>query len=134
MEKRLQNLPAFDRQALEKRIGGWKGLSSGPGSNRTVIEWSVGTGPRCFLYPAADRKAGINLLDAMGVNTTDERYADWLEFDYVPQVVATVQAQGQNPQVICTDQRPIQVMRARRRTLASNGLAKVAMGGAPNKH
>ncbi len=134
MEKRLQNLPAFDRAAFEKLAGGWKGMSSGPGSERCVIEWSINTGARCFVYPAAKRAAGDNILANLGANDTDERYADWLEFDYVPHVVDAAKSLGLNPQVICADLRPIQIQRARRRALASSALAKVAMGGKVAAH
>jgi hypothetical protein len=134
MEKPLQNLPAFDRAAFEKLTSGWKGMSSGPGSERVVIEWLTQTGPRCFVYPAAKRVAGDNLLASIGANDTGERYADWLEFDYVPQVVEAARALGLNPQVICADLRPVQIQRARRRALASSALAKVAMGGKVPTH
>ncbi len=134
MEKRLQNLPRFDRGAFEKLTSGWRDLSSGPGSDRTVIEWSVMTGARCFVYPAAKRAAGENLLANLGANDTNEKYADWLEFDYVPQVVDAVKALGLNPQVICADLRPVQIQRARRRALAASALAKVAMGGSVPHH
>lgn len=133
MQKRLQNLPAFSRQNFEKIAGGWRGLSSGPGSDRTVIEWSIGGGPRCFVYPASNRAAGKNLIEGIAAHTTDERYADWLEYEYVPQVVDALKAMGQNPQVICADLRPIQIQRARLRAQAAASLTKVAMGGAPGK-
>lgn len=129
MERALHNLPAFDRAAFEKTAGGFKAQAAGPGTERTVIEWSISAGPRVFVYPAASRKAGVNLLADMEASGTDERYADWLEFEYVPRVVDAVRALGQHPQVICTDQRPVQVMRARRRALAAGALAKVTMGG-----
>ncbi len=125
-EKRLQNLPAFDKAAFEILAGGWRNMSGAPGSNRTVIEWNISTGARCFVYPATDRKAGQNLLATLGANDTDERYADWLEFDYVPQVVDAANALELNPQVICTDLRPLQIQRARRRQLAQAAKAKVA--------
>ncbi|MBC8141187.1 MAG: hypothetical protein H7Y38_07075 [Armatimonadetes bacterium] len=128
-EKRLQNLPAFDREAFEKLAGDWKNAKGAPGSNRTVIEWTISTGARCFVYPASNRAAGKNLLATLGANDTDERYADWLEFDYVPEVVNAANNLELNPQVICTDLRPLQIQRARRRQLAANALTKVATGG-----
>ena len=133
-EKRLQNLPPFDRAAFEKLTGGWQGMATTPGSDRVVVEWSVNRGARCFVYPAAKRAAGQNLTETLGAKDTDERYADWLEFDYVPQVVDAATALGLHPQVICVDLRPVQVQRARRRQLAATALTKVTMGGIPSTH
>ncbi len=134
MEKRLQNLPRFDPDAFEKLAKDWHGLSGVPGSDRAVIEWSIGTGARCFVYPAAKRAAGENLLASLDANDTDERYADWLEFDFVPRVVNAASRMGLHPQVICADLRPVQIQRARRRALASSALAKVATGGNVSGH
>lgn len=117
MLKPLSNLPTFDPIAFRGKTADWRRiLENAPtGMNRVVVEWNVGRGPSCFIYPASKRHLGFDLC-ADGTNrTSDERWADFLELDFVPKVVKTLSENGLNPQTICTDQRPIQVMRERRR-------------------
>lgn len=117
MHAELTGIPHFEPAAFLWRIRDWKPLLTGPGNNRVVVEWCVTNGPKCYVYPAARRAAGIDLCADASHATSDERWADWLEFTLVPQVVDTLRSDGFPPQIICADQRPIQVMRARRRAM-----------------
>lgn len=126
MHKSLTNLPVFDAAAFSKQSLGWKKLMAGgtPGSDRVVVEWSVGRGPSCFVYPAGKRDLGVNLTANTTHTQSDERWADFLEFEFVPQVVAELEREKYRPQVICADLRPVQIQRARRRTLEAAARAK----------
>lgn len=125
MHKPLANLPVFNAADFRTRTAAWKGLPTAPGQDRVVIEWSTGTGPRCFAYPAADRARGVNLLEGAVQTQSDERWADFLEYELVPKIVAAVESEGgHRPQVICVDLRPLQVQRARRRTIEAAAKAK----------
>lgn len=117
MRKALSQTPSFDPDAFLWRIRDWKALLAGPGNNRVVVEWCVTNGPKCFVYPAAQRPAGFDICADAPHDTSDERWADWLEFQFVPQVVSTLEGDGFPVQVICADQRPVQIMRQRRRNL-----------------
>ena len=124
MDKPLKGLP-FDATAFREKTAGWKSLSGVPGAaGRVMVEWSVGTGPHCFVYPAAKRTAGLNLTDSLTAAENDERWADFLEFEYIPQIVKALQNEGFRPQVICADLRPLQVQRARRRQIEAAASAK----------
>jgi hypothetical protein len=118
MQKALSSLPTFDPVDFGARTALWRQFAGGPGSDRIVIEWGIGTAPYCFIYPAARRTAGFNLLETRSDSPNDERWADFLEFEFVPKIVAAIAGSGRRAQVICADQRPIQVMRARRRATA----------------
>ncbi len=117
MRKALTNTPEFDSAAFLWRIRDWRPLLDGPGNNRVVVEWCVTSGPKCFVYPAARRSAGLDLCADVPGETSDERWADWLEFEFIPHVVRALEHDGFPVQVICADQRPIQTMRQRRRAL-----------------
>lgn len=126
MHKALNNLPTLDTKALAAKAASWQPLlQSGPGLNRIVVEWSVGKGPNCFVYPAADRSEGINLTAGVTAGQSDERYADFLEYEFVPTVVAALQQSGVPVQVNCVDLRPVQTQRARRRVIEAAGKAKL---------
>lgn len=125
MLKALQNVPTLDAPALLRRVAAWKPLfEAGPGLNRIVVEWSVIKGPNCFVYPAADRTKGVNLTEGFGGVQSDERWADFLEFHFVPEVVDALKNAPAPVQVICVDLRPIQIQRARRRALEAAAHAK----------
>ncbi|MBC8102281.1 MAG: hypothetical protein H7Z41_06815 [Cytophagales bacterium] len=127
MHKALSNLPVLDTAGLRQKTGAWASLlAAGPGLNRVVVEWSVSKGPNCFVYPAGDRAQGFDATSGVVSTQSDERYADFLEFDFVPQVVATLRSENVPVQVNCVDLRPIQTQRARRRVLEA--AAKVKTG------
>lgn len=126
MHKALSHLPTLDTSALQAKAAAWQPLlASGPGLNRVVVEWSVGKGPSCFVYPAADRAQGVNLTSGVVGTQSDERYADFLEYDFVPKVVATLQQSGVPVQVNCVDLRPVQTQRARRHVIEAASKAKL---------
>ena len=130
MHTALKNLPVFDAAAFRGRAADWKKIleAAGVGQKRTVIEWGVGRGPNVFVYPAPRRALGCHLAQGGTQTGSDERWADFLEFEFVPQIVATLKEDGLNPQVICADQRPITIMRERRR--AQEAVAHARTGGA----
>ncbi len=123
MEKALRNTPTFDEKAFRDRVRAWK--RSG-GGQRVVIEWSTGTGPNVFVCPAGDRAAGVRLIDDVEITTNDERWADFLEFEYVPRVAEALRREDFLPDVICVDLRPLVVQRARRRQIEAAAKAKAA--------
>jgi uncharacterized protein (DUF58 family) len=124
MEKPLKNLPVLNVETFQKRAEDWKRLPAGPGADRVVVEWSVGLGPKVFVYPASKRAAGFSLLADLLAAQSDERWADFLEFTFVPQVVEALKSAGHKPQVICVDLRPVQTMRTRRRAQEEAAHAK----------
>jgi hypothetical protein len=123
MLKPLSNLPVLDTAALRESASAWKGLPGPPGSDRIVVEWGVMRGPNVFVFPAAKRSAGIELVTRAS-STSDERWADYLESTFVPQVIAALKADRHRTQAICVDLRPIQIQRARRRTIEAAAHAR----------
>lgn len=125
MLKALNNVPTFEEGLFRRRSAGWKALlGAGPGLNRVVVEWGVIKGPSVFVYPAADRTKGVNLTEGFHRTQSDERWADFLEYDYVPRVVNFLKAEGFPVQVNCVDLRPVQTQRARRRAIEAAAHAK----------
>ena len=122
MHKALDNKPTLDAhltQNLVKASREWKLLPTGPGLDRTVIEWGTGKGPNVYVFPAADRTAGLSVVQ-IKTSGSDERWADCLEFEFVPELTQFLAGLGLKPQVICVDQRPILIMRERRRSLETH--------------
>ena len=125
MLKALHEVPTLDERTLRRRVATWKPiLAAGPGANRIVVEWSVVRGPNCFVFPAADRSKGINVTQGFAGTQSDERWADFLEFTFVPQVVQSLNPEGVPIQVNCVDLRPVQTQRARRRATDAAAHAK----------
>ena len=115
--KPLQNLPVFDASVFASLVVPWKARKSAvPGSDRIVVEWGVQKAASVFVYPAGDRGVGVQLVETRP-GQSDERWADFLEYQFVPQVVQATTENGLRPQVICVDLRPIQIQRERRRQL-----------------
>jgi hypothetical protein len=122
MHKALTNLPVLDETAFAAKIEGWKRTiqTAKPGYGKVVVEWNVAKGPTCLVFPMGLRHLAVNLSENANRGQggqSDERWADFLEFEFVPKVVTALQTAGVAYQVICTDQRPIQVMRQKRRAL-----------------
>ena len=115
MHAPLRDLPTFAPESFAARIAAWRKLPTTPGQDRVVIEWGIGQGPKVIVYPAASRPAGFSLLEGAVGAANDERWADFLETAFLPQVVQAVEGAGGRAQVVCVDQRPIQTMRVRRR-------------------
>lgn len=127
MHKALHNLPVFDRAGFSETANGWKTAlkGAGPGGNRMIVEWSTSRGPSCFVFPAAKRGTGINLTSSVPHTQSDERWADFLEHEFIPPVVQALKDEGfASVQVNCVDLRPVQAMRARRRTIESVAQAR----------
>ncbi|MFM7320294.1 MAG: hypothetical protein ACKO5K_02065 [Armatimonadota bacterium] len=129
MRKALKGLPELDRDALAWRLRDWSPFMEGPGNNRVVVEWCVTNGPCCFVYPASRRAAGFDLAADASHASSDERWADFLEYTFVPAVVQAIESAGFNPQVICADQRPVIALRQRRRDLERIAQARGAGHG-----
>ncbi len=123
MLKPLTGLPTLDADDLRSKASAWKSIQGPPGSDRVVIEWSVMRGPNVFVYPAAKRGAGFELVTKAS-STSDERWADFLEEEFVPQVARALEQGGHRAQVICVDLRPLQIQRARRRTIEAAARVK----------
>jgi hypothetical protein len=126
MHKALSNKPGVEAEKMLWRLRDWKELLLGPGNDRIVVEWCVTAGPKVFVYPPARRSVGFDLCAGSGDGNSDERWADFLEFEFVPGVEKALAEAGYKPQVICADQRPIQAMRQRRR--ATEALAAERSG------
>jgi len=126
MLKALHDVPSFDERAFRRRVGNWKPLlaAAGPGADRVVVEWGVVRGPNCFVFPASDRAKGINLTQGFVGTQSDERWADFLEYTFVPQVVQALQAEGIRVHANCVDLRPVQTQRARRRVIDAAAKAR----------
>ena len=120
MQKALKNTPTFDPQAIRVQLDAWKSV----GSPRVLVEWSTFAGPNVFVYPAGDRSRGVRLVEGGDATGNDERWADFLEFDYLPPVVETLERAGFTPDVRCVDLRPLVVQRARRRQIEAAARAK----------
>lgn len=115
------SLPQLDGNALRWRVRSWEPfLSVSPATNRVIVEWSTGLGPKVFLYPMGNRAAGVHLVETPPVqaSNTGEAWADYLEFEYVPYIAYHLDGTGVRVDVQCADQKPVQIMRARRRALA----------------
>jgi hypothetical protein len=125
MLKPLRNTPEFDETSFRKQVQAWKraGLQDG---GRVVVEWSTGAGPHCYAFPAGNRASGVLLTDAVQGMAHDERWADFLEFEFVPRVVEALRQEATTPQVICVDLRPLRVQRARRREIEAAARAKTS--------
>ena len=122
MEKPLKNTPVFDDGEFRPRSREW------PARSRIIIEWSTGTGPHCYVYPAGNRSAGVVMTRNTGETGNDERWADFLEFELVPRIVESLERDDFRPDVICVDLRPLQVQRARRRQIEAAARAKAGAG------
>ena len=132
MHKTLSDLPVFDADRFTAKTADWKKIvaRAKPGGGRILVEWSVGRGPNCFIYPACDRASGISLTQDTPHTQSDERWADFLEDEFLPKVVAALKAEGFAPTVVCADLRPVQVMRARRRALETAARLKTGASSA----
>lgn len=115
------SLPSIDGNALRWRVRSWESfLSVSPLTNRVIVEWSTGLGPKVYVYPVGKRGAGIHLVETPAVQAsgTGEAWADYLEYEYIPYIAYHLDGTGIRVDVQCADQKPVQKMRERRRTLA----------------
>ena len=113
MERKLHQEPQFDTETLRQKIDAWKTH----GAKRVVIEWSTGTGPTVFYYPAGERRLGVKWVIAVETYNYNEIYADYIEQTLVPQLREVIQSRGLTVTMMCVDLQPLQVQRQRRRQI-----------------
>ncbi len=113
MERKLHHEPNFDTDALRSKCDAWK---TG-GATRIVLEWSTGTGPVVFYYPAGERRFGVKWTVAVETYNYNEVYADFIEHTLLPRLTEIITARGLQSSVLCVDLQPLQVQRSRRRQL-----------------
>ncbi len=114
MERKLHHEPSFDTDALRQKVDAWKA----GGATRVVFEWSTGTGPTVFYYPAGERRLGVKWTVAVETYNYNEIYADFIEHTLLPRLTEIVQARGLAVTGLCVDLQPLQVQRQRRRQIA----------------
>lgn len=113
MERKLHQEPVFDFDTLRRKCDAWK--EHGAGS--VVVEWSTGTGPTVFYYPAGERRLGVKWTVAVETYNYNEVYADYIERTLVPRVREIIQSRGLESTALCVDLQPLQVQRQRRRQI-----------------
>jgi len=126
MLKALTHLPVLDPAAFQAAASEWKHhlAKAKPGGDRVIVEWGVGRGPSCLVFPVGNRGAGLDLTKDNPHTQSDERWADFLEFEFVPQVEQALKTAGLKYTVICADLRPVQIMRERLRAQQAAANAK----------
>ncbi len=115
------SLPPIDGNALRWRVRSWETfLTASSTSNRVIVEWSTGLGPKVYLYPVGNRAAGVHLVETPQIqaSSTGEAWADYLEFEYVPYIAYHLDGTAVRVDIQCADQKPVQKMRERRRLMA----------------
>ena len=113
MERKLHEEPAFDLETLRGKCDVWKSH----GATRVVIEWSTGTGPTVFYYPAGERRNGVKWTVAVETYNYNEIYADFIEHTLVPRLREVIHARGLTETVLSVDLQPLQIQRQRRRQI-----------------
>ena len=81
MERKLHQEPQFDLETLRVKCDAWKSHEAA----KVVIEWSTGTGPTVFYYPAGQRGQGVKWTVAVETYNYNEVYADFIEHKLIPQ-------------------------------------------------
>ncbi len=113
MERKLHQEPQFDMETLRARCDAWKAHSA----SKVIIEWSTGTGPNVFYYPAGERSQGVKWTAAVETYNYNEVYADFVEHKLIPQLSEVIQECGLAATVLCVDLQPLQIQRQRRRQI-----------------
>ena len=113
MERKLHEEPAFDLETLRNKCDLWKFH----GAAKVVIEWSTGTGPTVFYYPAGERRNGVKWTVAVETYNYNEIYADFIEHTLVPRLSEVIHARGLTETVLSVDLQPLQIQRQRRRQI-----------------
>ena len=113
MERKLHQEPQFDSETLRAKCDAWKTH----GAVKVVLEWSTGTGPTLFYYPAGERKQGVKWTVAVETYNYNEVYADFIEHTLVPRLREIIHARGLAETVMCVDLQPLQIQRQRRRQI-----------------
>lgn len=113
MERKLHQEPVFDFEILRQKCDAWLNHDA----KRVVIEWSTGTGPTVFYYPAGERRLGVKWTVAVETYNYNEIYADYIEHTLVPKMREAIEARRLEASVLCVDLQPLQVQRQRRRQI-----------------
>jgi hypothetical protein len=113
MERKLHQEPAFDLDTMRQKLDIWKQN----GVKSVIIEWSTGTGPTVFYYPAGERRHGVKWTVAVETYNYNEVYADFIENTLIPRLTETIASRQLESSVLCVDLQPLQVQRQRRHQL-----------------
>lgn len=113
MERKLHQEPQFDMETLRAKCDAWKAHDA----SKVIIEWSTGTGPTLFYYPAGERSQGVKWTAAVETYNYNEVYADFVEHKLIPQLRELIQECGLAATVLCVDLQPLQIQRQRRRQI-----------------
>src|SRR5579875_268939 len=113
MERKLHQEPAFDLDTMRQKLDLWKQN----GVKAVQIEWSTGTGPTVFYYPASERRHGVKWTVAVETYNYNEVYADFIEQTLIPRLTETIASRQMTSTALCVDLQPLQVQRQRRHQL-----------------
>ncbi len=113
MERKLHQEPVFDLEAMRHTLDVWKANHA----SRVIVEWSTGTGPTVFVYPAGERKFGVKWTVAVETTNYNEVYADFIEHTLIPRLRELNRHMDLETTVLCVDLQPLQVQRQRRRQI-----------------
>ena len=113
MERTLHQEPQFDMETLRQKCDAWKVR----GASQVVLEWSTGTGPTVFYYPADERKQGVKWTIAVETYNYNEVYADFIEHTLIPRLREVIHARGLTETARNVDLQPLQIQRQRRRQI-----------------
>ena len=122
MERKLHQEPQFDLETLRVKCDAWKSHEAA----KVVIEWSTGTGPTVFYYPAGQRGQGVKWTVAVETYNYNEVYADFIEHKLIPKIREVIHARGLAETALCVDLQPLQIQRQRRRQIER---AQTALSG-----
>ena len=124
MERTLHQEPQFDTEMLRRKCDAWKAS----GATKVIIEWSTGTGPTLFYYPAGERHLGVKWVAAVETYNYNEMYADFIEHTLMPRLREAIHARGLTEAVRSVDLQPLQIQRQRRHQIER---AQTAVAGHP---
>ena len=113
MERKLHEEPHFDLDTLREKCRAWKEN----GATKVILEWSTGTGPNVFYFPAGERGQGVKWTVAVETYNYNEIYADFVEHTLIPRLKDAVTESGLGLTVMCVDLQPLQIQRQRRRQI-----------------
>ncbi len=113
MERKLHEEPYFDMDTLAEKCRTWKT----DGASKVTLEWSSGTGPNVFYFPAGERGQGVKWTIAVETYNYNEMYADFVEHTLIPRLKAAIGENGLGLTVMCVDLQPLQIQRQRRRQI-----------------
>lgn len=113
MERKLHEEPYFDLDTLREKCGAWKSDEA----SKVILEWSTGTGPNVFYFPAGRRDLGVKWTVAVETYNYNEVYADFIEHALLPRLREAFEQNALALTVMCVDLQPLQIQRQRRRQI-----------------